>query len=37
MTEKLSQFYKLLKAEAPVNINSEMKETFDSVNEALRE
>ena len=35
MTEKLNPFYKLLKAETPINITSEMKETFDSVNKAL--
>ena len=32
---KLNPFYKLLKAEVPTNITSELKETFDSVNEAL--
>ena len=35
MAEKLNPFYKLLKAEVPVNITSELKETFDSVNKAL--
>ena len=35
MAEKLDLFYKLLKAELPINITSELKETFDSVNEAL--
>ena len=35
MAEKLSPFYKLLKAEVPINITSELKETFDSVNKAL--
>ena len=35
MVEKLNPFYKLLKAEVPTNIASEMKETFDSVNKAL--
>ena len=35
MTEKLNPFYKLLKAEVPINITSELKETFDSVNKAL--
>ena len=35
MAEKLNQFYKLLKAEVPINITSELKETFDSVNKAL--
>ena len=32
MAEKLSPFYKLLKAEVPINITSEPKNTFDSVN-----
>ena len=35
MAEKLNSFYKLLKAEVPINIISELKETFDSVNKAL--
>ena len=35
MVEKLNPFYKLLKAEVAINITSEMKETFDSVNKAL--
>ena len=35
MTEKLNPFYKLLKTEVPINITSELKETFDSVNKAL--
>ena len=35
MVEKLNSFYKLLKAEVPINITSELKETFDSVNKAL--
>ena len=35
MAEKLNLFYKLLKAEVPINITSELKETFDSVNKAL--
>ena len=35
MAEKLNPFYKLLKAEVPINITSELKETFDSVNTAL--
>ena len=35
MAEKLNRFYKLLKTEVPINITSEMKETFDSVNKAL--
>ena len=34
MAEKLNPFYKLLKAEDPINITSELKETFDSVNKA---
>ena len=35
MAEKLHPFYKLLKTEVPINITSELKETFDSVNAAL--
>ena len=35
MAEKLNPFYKLLKAEVPINITSELRETFDSVNKAL--
>ena len=35
MAEKLNPFYKLLKIEVPINITSELKETFDSVNKAL--
>ena len=35
MVEKLNPFYKLLKAEVPINITSDLKETFDSVNKAL--
>ena len=35
MVEKLNPFYKLLKAEVPNNMTSELKETFDSVNKAL--
>ena len=35
MAENLNPFYKLLKAEVPININSELKENFDSVNKAL--
>ena len=35
MAEKVNPFYKLLKAEVPINITSELKETFDSVNTAL--
>ena len=35
MVEKLNPFYKLFKTEVPINITSELKETFDSVNKAL--
>ena len=35
MAEKLNLFYKFLKTEVPINITSELKETFDSVNKAL--
>ena len=35
MAEELNPFYKLLKTEVPINITSELKETFDSVNKAL--
>ena len=35
MAEKLDPFSKLLKAEVPINITSQLKETFDSVNKAL--
>ena len=35
MAEKLNPFYKLLKTEVPINITSELKATFDSVNKAL--
>ena len=35
MAEKLQPFYKLLKTEVPINITSELKDTFDSVNTAL--
>ena len=35
MAEKLNPFYKLLKTEVPINITSELKETFGSVNKAL--
>ena len=35
MVQKLNPFYKLLKTEVPINITSELKETFDSVNKAL--
>ena len=35
MAEKLHPFYKLLKTEVPINITSDLKETFDSVNKAF--
>ena len=35
MAEKFNPFYKLLKTEVPINITSELKETFDSVIKAL--
>ena len=35
MAEKLNLFYKLLKTEVLINITSELKKTFDSVNKAL--
>ena len=35
MAKKPNPFYKLLKAEVPINITSELKETFDTVNKAL--
>ena len=35
MAEKFNPFYKLLETEVPINITSEMKKTFDSVNKAL--
>ena len=35
MAEKLNPLYKLLKTEVPINITSELKETFDLVNKAL--
>ena len=35
MAEKLNPFYKLLKTEVPINITSELEETFDSVNKSL--
>ena len=35
MAEKLNPFFKLLKTEVPINITSDLKETFDSVNTAL--
>ena len=37
MAEKLNPFYKLLKSEVPINITSELKEKFDTVNEALND
>ena len=35
MAEKPNPFYKLLKTEVPINITSDLKETFDSVNKAI--
>ena len=35
MAEKLNPFYKLLETEVPINITSELEQTFDSVNKAL--
>ena len=35
MAEKPNPFYKLLKTEMPINITSELKKTFESVNKAL--
>ena len=35
MAEKLNPFYKLLKAEIPINITSELKEAFNSINKSL--
>ena len=35
MAEKLNPFYKLLKTEVPINITSELKETFHSVKKSL--
>ena len=35
MVEKLNPFHELLKAEVPINITSELKETFDSLNKAM--
>ena len=35
MAEKRNPFYNLLKTEVPINITSELKNTFDSVNKAL--
>ena len=37
MGDKLNPFYKILKAEVPINITSELEETFDSVNRALND
>ena len=37
MLEALNPFYKLLKAELPINIKSGLKETFDSVDNALKD
>ena len=35
MAEKPNPFYKVLKTEVPINITSQLKETFDSVNKAI--
>ena len=35
MAEKLNPIYKLLKTEVPINITSDLKETFDSTNKTL--
>ena len=35
MAENLNPFYKLLKVEVPINITSELKKTFASVNKTL--
>ena len=35
MAEKLNFFYQLLKTGVPIKITSELRETFESVNEAL--
>ena len=35
MAEKPNPFYKMLKTEVPINITSELKQAFDSVNKAL--
>ena len=35
MAEKLNPFYKLIKTEVPINITSELEETFDSVEKSL--
>ena len=37
MAEKLNPFCKLLKSEVPINITSDLKETFDSLNKALND
>ena len=37
MVEKLNPFYKFLKEQVPINITSELEETFDSVNNALND
>ena len=37
MAEKLNPFYKLLEAEVPTKITTELKETFDTVNNALND
>ena len=37
IVEKLNPFYEILKAEVPMNITPELKETFDSVNNALND
>ena len=37
IAEKLNPFYKLLEAEVPINITSELKETFESVNKVLND
>ena len=37
MVEKLNSLYKLLKSEVSINIRSELKETFDSVSNALKD
>ena len=37
MAEKFNPFYKLLKTEVPINVTSELKETFDSVNKVLND
>ena len=37
MAEKLNPFYQLLKTEEPINIASEVRDTFDSVNKALND